>query len=170
MWAVFQSFILPPSSGSKWAGQVSVQVHLHFGATCARTHASTHMNMHMHATTHIPPCQKSIRLYFFPAVSNGDRVGKLSIVVEGTFMCMCDLLLPRNTAGCICHCQIAKWCNTCLSHSRFARDDRTLGAATLHQVLSETWGYPSGNNPQNSAGFWRWCSGGGGHTTCGQNG
>jgi hypothetical protein len=28
----------------------------------------------------------------------------------------------------------------------------TLGAAILHQILSETWGYKSGNNPQNSAG------------------
>jgi hypothetical protein len=25
---------------------------------------------------------------FLPAVSNGDRVGKLRVVVEGTFMCM----------------------------------------------------------------------------------
>jgi hypothetical protein len=76
---------------------------------------------------------------FFPAVSNGDRAGKLSIVVEGTFMCMCDFLLPRNAAGYICCRQIAKWCNTCSSHYRFARDDRVLRATILHQVLSETW-------------------------------
>jgi hypothetical protein len=54
-------------------------------------------------------------------------------------MCMCDFLLPRNTAGCVCRCQITKWCNTCLLYSRFARDDRTLRAVILHQVLSETW-------------------------------
>jgi hypothetical protein len=30
-------------------------------------------------------------------------------------------LLPRNTAGCVCRRQMAKWCNTCSSHSRFAR-------------------------------------------------
>jgi hypothetical protein len=29
-----------------------------------------------------------------------------------------------------------------VSHSCFAQDDRTLGAAMLHQVLSKTWGYP----------------------------
>jgi hypothetical protein len=81
-------------------------------------------------------------------------VEKLSVAEEGTFMCMHDLLLPRNTVRCVCRCQIAKWCNTCSSHSRFAKEDRMLGAATLQQVLSETWGYPSGNNPQNSAGFW----------------
>jgi hypothetical protein len=34
-------------------------------------------------------CPKSIRLYYFPTVSNGERVGKLSVVVEGTFMRMC---------------------------------------------------------------------------------
>jgi hypothetical protein len=76
---------------------------------------------------------------FFPAVSNGDRAGKLSVVVEGTFICICDFLLPRDTAVCVYRHQIAKWCNTCWSHSRFARDDRTLRAAILHQVLSETW-------------------------------
>jgi hypothetical protein len=27
---------------------------------------------------------------FFPAISNGDRVGKLSVVVEETFKYMCD--------------------------------------------------------------------------------
>jgi hypothetical protein len=27
---------------------------------------------------------------FFPAVNNGDRVGKLVVVVEGTFICMRD--------------------------------------------------------------------------------
>jgi hypothetical protein len=32
---------------------------------------------------------------FFPAVSNGERVGKLSVVVEGTFLRMRDFLLPR---------------------------------------------------------------------------
>ncbi|PNF37480.1 hypothetical protein B7P43_G14867 [Cryptotermes secundus] len=41
----------------------------------------------------------------------------------------------------------------CLSHSHFAQDDRTLGAGTLHQVTSQTWGYPSRNNPQHSAAF-----------------
>jgi hypothetical protein len=30
-------------------------------------------------------------------------------VVEGTFMCMCDFLLPCNIAGCVCRRQIAKW-------------------------------------------------------------
>jgi hypothetical protein len=98
-------------------------------------------------------CPKSIPLYFFPAVSNGERVGKLSVVVQGTFMHMRDFLLPHNTAGCSCRCQIAKRCNTCSSHSHFARDGKTLGAAILHQILSETWGYPSGKSPQNSAGF-----------------
>jgi hypothetical protein len=56
---------------------------------------------------------------FVPAVSNGERVRKLS-VVEGTFMRMRDFLLPRNTAGCVYSCQIVKWCNTCSSYSRFA--------------------------------------------------
>jgi hypothetical protein len=56
-------------------------------------------------------------------------------VVEETFMSMRDLLLPRNTTGCGCHCPIAKWYNMCLSHARFAEDDRTLGAVTLHEVL-----------------------------------
>jgi hypothetical protein len=50
---------------------------------------------------------------FFPAVNNGERVGKLSAVVEGTFMRMRDFLLPLNTAGCVCRCQTVKWCNTC---------------------------------------------------------
>jgi hypothetical protein len=40
-----------------------------------------------------------IRLYFFPAVSNGERVENLSEVVEGTFMRMRDFLLSRNTTG-----------------------------------------------------------------------
>jgi hypothetical protein len=35
---------------------------------------------------------------FFPAVSNGERVGKLNVVVEGTFRRTHDFLLPRNTA------------------------------------------------------------------------
>jgi hypothetical protein len=35
---------------------------------------------------------------FFPSVSNGEKVEKLSTVVEGTFMHMCDFLLPHNTA------------------------------------------------------------------------
>jgi hypothetical protein len=48
---------------------------------------------------------------FFPTVNNGERVGKLSMVVEGTFMRMPDFLLPRNIAECVCHCQIVKWCN-----------------------------------------------------------
>jgi hypothetical protein len=52
---------------------------------------------------------------FFPAVSNGEWVGKLGVVVEGTFMRMRDFLLPRSTAGCVCRCQIAKWWNTYLS-------------------------------------------------------
>jgi hypothetical protein len=34
--------------------------------------------------------------------------------------------------------------------------DRTFGEVILHQVLSETWGYPSANNLQNLAGFWQW--------------
>jgi hypothetical protein len=80
---------------------------------------------------------------FFPAVSNGERVGKLSAMVERIFMRMRDSLLPLNTAGCVCHFQMAKWCNTCSSHSHFAQDDRLLGAAILKQVLSEPWGYPS---------------------------
>jgi hypothetical protein len=74
-------------------------------------------------------------------------VGKLNVVIEGTFMGMRDL--------CVCRFQIAKCCNTCSSHSRFAQEDRTLGAAILHQVLTESWGYPSGKNQQNSAGFRR---------------
>jgi hypothetical protein len=69
---------------------------------------------------------------YFPAVSNGERVGKLSVVVEETFMRMHDFLLPRNTAGCVCRCQIAKWCNTCSSHSRFAQDDRMFGADLVY--------------------------------------
>jgi hypothetical protein len=52
-------------------------------------------------------------------------------------MRMCDFLLPHNTA-------------MCSLYSRFTLDDRMLGAAILHQVLSETWGYPSRNNLQNS--------------------
>jgi hypothetical protein len=56
---------------------------------------------------------KKYTTLFFPVVSNGERVGKLRIVVEGTFMLMRDFLLPRNTAGCVCSCQIAKWCKTC---------------------------------------------------------
>jgi hypothetical protein len=40
-------------------------------------------------------------------------VGKLSVVVEGTFMRMRDFLLLRNIAGCVCRCQRAKWYNTC---------------------------------------------------------
>jgi hypothetical protein len=82
---------------------------------------------------------------FFPTVSNGERVGKLSVVVEATFMRMCDFLLPLTTAGCVCRFQIVKWCDTCSSHSRFAQDDRMLGTALLHQVLSQTWGYPCSN-------------------------
>jgi hypothetical protein len=44
---------------------------------------------------------------FFPPVSKGERVGKLSVVVEGTFMLMHDFLLPHNTTGCVCRFQIA---------------------------------------------------------------
>jgi hypothetical protein len=33
---------------------------------------------------------KKYATLFFPTVSNGERVGKLSAVVEGTFMCMRD--------------------------------------------------------------------------------
>jgi hypothetical protein len=73
-------------------------------------------------------------------------------------MSMRDFLPPHNTARRVCHCHIAKWCNRHMSQSHFAQDDRTLGAAILHQVLSETWGYPSGNNLQNSPGFWPWCN------------
>jgi hypothetical protein len=72
--------------------------------------------------------------YIFSRGKYGERVGKLSVVVEGTFMRMRDFLLPRNTVVCVCRCQRAKWCNTCSSHSRFAQgaqDDRTLGAAIL---------------------------------------
>jgi hypothetical protein len=53
---------------------------------------------------------RSVRKYptiFFPTVSNGERAGKLSVVVEGTFMRMHDFLLPHNTAGCVSRCQIA---------------------------------------------------------------
>jgi hypothetical protein len=53
---------------------------------------------------------RSVQKYltiFFPAVSNHERVGKLTVVVEGTFMLMREFLLPRNTAGCVCRCQIA---------------------------------------------------------------
>jgi hypothetical protein len=78
----------------------------------------------------------------FSKASNGERVEKLSIAVEGTFMRMSDFLLPHNTAGCVCRSQIGKWCNTCSLHSPSPLDNRTLGAAILHQVLSETWGYP----------------------------
>jgi hypothetical protein len=60
-------------------------------------------------------------------------VGKLGVVVEGTFM---RIILPCNTAGCVCRCQIVKWCNTCSSHSPFAQVVRMLGAVILHQVLS----------------------------------
>jgi hypothetical protein len=83
---------------------------------------------------------KEYFIIFFPAVSNGERVGKLSVVVEGTFMLMHDSLLPHNTAGCVWHCKIAKLCNTCSLHTRFAQYDRMLGAVILHQVLLETWG------------------------------
>jgi hypothetical protein len=68
-------------------------------------------------------------------VSIGERVGKLSVVIEGTFTHMRDSVLPRNTAGCVCRSQIGKRRNTCSSHSRFAQDDRTVGAAILHHVL-----------------------------------
>jgi hypothetical protein len=36
-------------------------------------------------------CPKSIRPYFYPEVNNGESVGKLSVVVEGTIMRMHDL-------------------------------------------------------------------------------
>jgi hypothetical protein len=36
-----------------------------------------------------------------------------------------DFLLPRNTADCVCRCQIAKWCNACSSQSRFALSTST---------------------------------------------
>jgi hypothetical protein len=49
-------------------------------------------------------------------ISNDKRVGKLSVVVERTFVPMPDFLLPRMTAGCVCSCQIVKWCNTCSLH------------------------------------------------------
>jgi hypothetical protein len=35
-------------------------------------------------------CPKNIPLYFFPSVSNGKNVEKLSVVVEGTSMHMRD--------------------------------------------------------------------------------
>jgi hypothetical protein len=62
MWAVFlmfQSFTLPPSSGSKWVGQVSVQVHLYFGSTHThRKHIRTRMQIHTHTNmnTHTNTC------------------------------------------------------------------------------------------------------------------
>jgi hypothetical protein len=80
-----------------------------------------------------PP--KNYPTIFFPAVSNGERVMKLSVAVEGIFMRMRDILLPRNTARCVCRYQRVKWCNMCSSHTCFARDDRTIGAAILHQCL-----------------------------------
>jgi hypothetical protein len=46
--------------------------------------------------------------------------------VDITLICMCDFVLPRDAAGCVCRRQIAKWCNTCSSHSRYARDDKGL--------------------------------------------
>jgi hypothetical protein len=64
-------------------------------------------------------------------------VGKLSVVVEGTFMRMHDFLLPCNTAGCVCHCQVVKW----LTHVRrilVLFKMTMLRAAILHQVLPET--------------------------------
>jgi hypothetical protein len=65
------------------------------------------------------------------------RVGKLSVMVEGTFMHMRDFLLTRNTAGCVVCCQIAKWCNTHLSHSHFAQDDRMLGAGQSQRIVRQ---------------------------------
>jgi hypothetical protein len=78
---------------------------------------------------------KKYQTLLFPAVNNGERVGKLSAVVEGTIMHMCDFFLPLNTAGCICRFQIAKWCNTCLSHSRFAQDDNAWSSDTASNFV-----------------------------------
>jgi hypothetical protein len=71
-------------------------------------------------------CPRSIRLYFFPRYVMARGWGN-SVVVQGTFMRMRDTFLPRNTAGSVCHCQMAKWCSTYSSYSRFAQDDRNLG-------------------------------------------
>jgi hypothetical protein len=46
-------------------------------------------------------CPKKYQTIFFPVVSNSERLGKLSVVVEGTFMRMHYFLLPRNTARCL---------------------------------------------------------------------
>jgi hypothetical protein len=89
-------------------------------ACCLSTHAvfSTHSfpTGQLVAYTSTPLCTKdqptlqhavdvlftrSVQRYptiFFPAVSNGKRVGKLCEDVEGTFMRMHDFLLTRNTA------------------------------------------------------------------------
>jgi hypothetical protein len=48
----------------------------------------------------------------------------------------------------------------CSSQSRFAQDNRKLGAAILDHVFLEIWGYRCRINPQNSAGFRRLCNGG----------
>jgi hypothetical protein len=91
---------------------------------------------------------------FLPTVSNDKRVGKLSIMVVGTFMRMHDFLLPCYTTGYICRCHITKWCNTCSSHSHFAQDDRTLGAVILHgydpetKVQSSQWKHQTSLKPK----------------------
>jgi hypothetical protein len=85
------------------------------GDICYEGHADvrvlqlTHKNENvLYFTRHVRGLSKKYPTISFPAVSNGERVGKLSVVVEGTFMRMRDFLLPRNTAGCVCRCQIAK--------------------------------------------------------------
>jgi hypothetical protein len=42
---------------------------------------------------------KKFPTILFPAVSNGERVEKLRVVVEGAITRMRDFLLPRNTAN-----------------------------------------------------------------------
>jgi hypothetical protein len=44
---------------------------------------------------------KKYETIFFPVVSNGERVGKLSVAVEGTFIRTHDFLLPRNSVRCV---------------------------------------------------------------------
>jgi hypothetical protein len=70
---------------------------------------------------------------FYPAVSNGERVGKLSVEVEGFLMHMLDFFC----------CLAAPLDASVAARCFFAQDDRMLQAVILHQVLSETWGYPT---------------------------
>jgi hypothetical protein len=93
-----------------WNPKVQYRVPIH---TIPSYLSKIHFNI-VHPRTTL---SKKYPTLFFPTVSNGGRMGKLSIVVEGTFMRMHDILLPCNTAGCVCSCQIAKLCNKCSSHS-----------------------------------------------------